>query len=145
MNPRGLNGVALRCVMTATFLAASHELEGSDVSRPGWLPQSGPKSLGNPGDSWSSGRGESAGPEVEEKAVHVGGQVRNSGPVDFKAGMTAEQAITAAGGATEFAALRRVEILRDGGAQTINMTTPEGRGVPLRKDDILTVPEKSCE
>lgn len=139
MNRWGLNGVALGCVMTATFLVASLKLEGSGDSRP--------MSSGNPGGSRmaDSGHNSQERTSIEQKKVNVGGQVRKTGPVDFKEGMTADQAIAAAGGETEFGAVRRVELIRDGKVQKIDLTTPEGRDFRLKNNDTLTVPERSCE
>lgn len=147
MNRGGLKGVVLGCVMTATFLAASLKLEGSGDSRLGWLPSFRPTSSGNPGDSRISDTGHDSqeAPAAEEKKVHVGGQARKTGAVDFKEGMTAEQAIAAAGGETEFGAIRRVELLRAGKLMKVDLTTPDGRSFPLKNNDTLTIPEKSCE
>lgn len=79
---------------------------------------------------------------AKEQMVHVGGQVRRTGPVNFQRNLTIYQAVQAAGGATEFGSLRRVKLFRDGKIQTFDLTNPQFMRVPLQPDDTLEVPQK---
>jgi len=147
MNRWGLNGVTLGCVMTATFLMASLKLEGSGDSRPGWLPPSGASFSGNPGGSRFSNRGFGVLEALRSDPDHtiiiqIGGQVRKSGPIGCRQGTTLEEALAAAGGATEFGAINRAEVLRDGKVRTLDLRTPAGKCFVLRQSDTITIPEK---
>lgn len=148
MNRWGLNGVALGCVMTATFLVTSLKLEGSGDSRPGWLPPSGASFSGNPGGSRFSNRGfgvlEALRSDPDKTIIiQIGGQVRKSGPIGCQQGTTLEEALAEAGGATEFGAINRVEVLRDGRLRTLDLRTPAGKSFMLQQSDTVTVPEKA--
>ena len=80
---------------------------------------------------------------AREQMVHVGGQVRRTGPVMYQRNLTIYQAVQAAGGATEFGSLRRVKLFRDGKTQVFDITDPQSMGIPLRPDDTLEVPQKN--
>ncbi len=82
------------------------------------------------------------GAGVKEQLVHIGGQVRNPGPVKFNNNLTLYQAIQSAGGATEFGSLRRVILYRDGKPKTYNVTEAQYMKVRLRPDDTIEVPQK---
>lgn len=82
------------------------------------------------------------GSGVREQVIHVGGQVRRTGPVAFQKNLTIYQAVQAAGGATEFGSLRRVKLYRSGKTQTYDLTNPQFMRVPLQPDDTLEVPQK---
>ncbi|QTN33135.1 polysaccharide biosynthesis/export family protein [Akkermansiaceae bacterium] len=82
------------------------------------------------------------GAGVQEQMVHVGGQVRRTGPVNYQKNLTIYQAVQAAGGATEFGSLRRVKLYRNGKTQTYDLTNPQFMRVPLEPDDTLEVPQK---
>jgi protein involved in polysaccharide export with SLBB domain len=81
---------------------------------------------------------------MEKQMVHVGGQVRRTGPVDFVPGLTIYQAVQAAGGATEFGAMNRVQLLRDGKVQVLNLKQPQFMNFQLQQSDTITVPEKNA-
>ena len=83
------------------------------------------------------------GAGVREQVVHVGGQVRRTGPVAFQKNLTIYQAVQAAGGATEFGSLKRVKLYRSGKTQSYDLTDPKDMGVPLQPDDTLEVPQKN--
>lgn len=83
------------------------------------------------------------GAGVREQVVHVGGQVRRTGPVAFQKNLTIYQAVQAAGGATEFGSLKRVKLYRSGKTQSYDLTDPKNMGVPLQPDDTLEVPQKN--
>ncbi len=57
----------------------------------------------------------------ERVYVYVAGEVNRPGPVPWRDGLTVSQAITAAGGATSLADLRRVIVLRDGKSVEVNL------------------------
>ncbi len=82
------------------------------------------------------------GAAVREQVVHVGGQVRRTGPVAFQKNLTIYQAVQAAGGSTEFGSLRRVKLYRAGKPTTYDLTNPQFMSVPLQPDDTLEVPQK---
>lgn len=85
----------------------------------------------------------STGQSVEKQLVHVGGQVRKTGPVEFVPGLTIYQAVQSAGGATEFGAMNRVQLLRDGKIQLLNLKEPQFMNFQLQQSDTITVPEKN--
>lgn len=84
--------------------------------------------------------------EIEDgplaQVVHLGGQVRAPGPKPFAKGLTVFQAVQAAGGSTEFGAMNRVILWREGKQQEINLKTPEGKGVVTKPLDTIEVPQK---
>jgi len=81
---------------------------------------------------------------TQKLMVHIGGQVRRTGPVDFVPGLTIYQAIQSAGGPTEFGAMNRVELLRAGKISTLDLRQTQMKGFTLLKDDTITVPEKNA-
>ncbi len=83
------------------------------------------------------------GAGVQEQMVHVGGQVRRTGPVNYQKNLTIYQAVQAAGGATEFGSLKRVKLYRNGKTQTYDLTNAQFMRVPLEPDDTLEVPQKN--
>lgn len=85
----------------------------------------------------------SEGSRVREQVVHVGGQVRRTGPLAYQKNLTIYQAVQAAGGATEFGSLKRVKLYRAGKTQTYDLTNPQFMRVPLQPDDTLEVPQKN--
>ena len=78
-----------------------------------------------------------------EEQVHVGGHVRTPGPRPFRDGLTVWQAVQAAGGATEFGAMNRVVLYRDGKQQKIDLKTAKGKAVVAESDDTIEVPQKN--
>ena len=83
------------------------------------------------------------GAGVREQVVHLGGQVRRTGPVAYQKNLTIYQAVQAAGGATEFGSLKRVKLYRSGKIQTFDLTNPQFMRVPLQPDDTIEVPQKN--
>lgn len=77
-----------------------------------------------------------------DQLVHIGGQVKATGPKPFTKGLTVYQAIQAAGGATEFGALNRVQLYRDGKQQTLDLKSASGKAVPAQPGDTIEVPQK---
>jgi protein involved in polysaccharide export with SLBB domain len=80
---------------------------------------------------------------VEKQLVHVGGQVRKTGPVEFVPGLTIYQAVQSAGGATEFGAMNRVQLLRGGKVRELNLKRSDEMNFPVLQNDTITVPEKN--
>ncbi len=83
------------------------------------------------------------GKGVLEQQVHIGGQVRATGPKPYRKGLTVFQAVQAAGGANEFGAMNRVILWREGKQRKIDLTTPEGKGVITEPNDTIEVPQKN--
>jgi polysaccharide export outer membrane protein len=83
-------------------------------------------------------------------AVYVQGEVKTPGPVKYARGMTVVQAIAAAGGFTPLASERRVTVVRGDTAKKevlrVNvrdiMSDPEAQDVPLKPNDVITVPQR---
>jgi len=86
----------------------------------------------------------SSGQSMEKQLVHVGGQVRKTGPVEFVPGLTIYQAVQSAGGATEFGAMNRVQLLRNGKVEVLNLKLPQFMNFQLQQSDTVTVPEKNA-
>lgn len=81
--------------------------------------------------------------QMEKQMVHVGGQVRRTGPVEFVQGLTIYQAIQSAGGASEFGAMNRVQLLRAGKVRVLDLKVTQFMNFPLQVNDTITVPEKN--
>ena len=75
--------------------------------------------------------------------VTVGGQVRRPGPVPYQKNLTIYAAIQAAGGATEFGSMRRVNVIHDGKATTHDLTKVEAKIILTQCDDTIEVPQKN--
>jgi polysaccharide export outer membrane protein len=84
-----------------------------------------------------------SGDSIQKQLVHVGGQVRRTGPVEYVQGLTIYQAVQAAGGATEFGAMNRVQLLRNGRVQELNLKKPGEMNFLMQQNDTITVPEKN--
>ncbi|MGJ8642617.1 MAG: YfbK domain-containing protein [Luteolibacter sp.] len=78
-----------------------------------------------------------------EPQIHIGGQVRTTGPFDFKEGTTLGDAVAIAGGATEFGSRKRVKVYRDGKATTYNLTDDSFANLELQAGDTIEVPQKN--
>ena len=83
------------------------------------------------------------GAGVKEQMIHVGGQVRRTGPVNWQKNLTIYQAVQSAGGATEFGSLKRVKLYRSGKTQTFDLTNPQFMRVPMQPNDTIEVPQKN--
>jgi len=77
------------------------------------------------------------------KTVTIGGKVRRPGPVAYQEGMTLYQAVMAAGDATEFGAMNRVELFRSGKRYVYDLKSVESEAKLLRvyANDTITVPQ----
>lgn len=73
----------------------------------------------------------------------VGGAVRGSGQKPFTDGLTLFGAIQAAGGETEFGALTRIKLFRNGKVKTFNLKQDSDKAFLIRPDDMIEVPQKN--
>lgn len=79
---------------------------------------------------------------IEERLVIVGGYVRQPGPRPYIRNMTLWQAVQAAGGATEFGSLNRVQLTRGGTSRVLDCDVPREKMTPLQPGDSIDVPQK---
>lgn len=77
-----------------------------------------------------------------QEVVVVGGQVKRSGPVPYTKELTIWQAIQAAGGSTEFGAMNRVRLHRNGQVRAYDLTKAQFMQIPLQRNDTIEVPQK---
>jgi Periplasmic protein involved in polysaccharide export len=75
--------------------------------------------------------------------VTVGGYVRRPGPVSYTRGLNLYNAVQAAGGANEFGSMYRVKLIRDGNLRQYNLMETEAKGVLLKPNDTIEVPQKN--
>ncbi len=68
--------------------------------------------------------------------------MNNPGACDFAKDLTIFQAVQARGGASEFGAMNRVLLLRDGKQQIINLKALEGKNIVAMANDTIEVPAK---
>lgn len=80
---------------------------------------------------------------IEERLVIVGGYVRQPGPRAYIRNMTLWQAVQAAGGATEFGSLNRVQLTRGGISRVLDCDVPKEKMTPLQPGDSIDVPQKT--
>ncbi len=80
---------------------------------------------------------------LSEYFVTVGGQVRGDGPVKYSRGMTLYQAVSAAGGATEFGSMKRVKLIRNGKQREYDLEETASKGVLVEPNDTIVVPQKN--
>jgi protein involved in polysaccharide export with SLBB domain len=80
---------------------------------------------------------------LDKQVVHIGGQVRRTGPVEFVQGLTLYQAVQAGGGANEFGSMKRVKLFRAGQQRQIDLTQAQSMSIPLEPNDTIEVPQKT--
>lgn len=73
----------------------------------------------------------------------VGGAVRGAGQKQFTDGMTLFGAIQSAGGETEFGAVTRIRLYRNGEMKLLNLKNNTDKNFRIRPDDMLEVPQKN--
>ena len=78
-----------------------------------------------------------------QKSFVVGGDVRGSGPKPYTDGMTLFGALQAAGGETEFGAITRIKLFRDGKVRIFNLKNDTDKAFRIRPDDMIEVPRKN--
>lgn len=80
--------------------------------------------------------------EVVKKTVTVGGDVRNKGILPFAREMTLYQAVTSAGGANEFGAINRVELIRNRTLHVYDLRRDDHKLLRIYPGDTITIPRK---
>lgn len=78
----------------------------------------------------------------ENEVVSIGGFVKAPGQRPFVSGMTLYQAVAAAGGATPFGSIRRVELLRKGRRTVYDLRKTDHMGTRVFPGDTINVPQK---
>ncbi len=74
---------------------------------------------------------------VTYRQFYIGGEVKSSGGYPYQPGLTVKQAITLAGGVTEWASSSKFEILREGAQQP----EPADNNTLVRPGDTVTILE----
>jgi polysaccharide export outer membrane protein len=74
---------------------------------------------------------------IKYRDFYIGGEVKRSGGYPYQPGLTVKQAITLAGGVTEWASSSKFEILREGSSKP----SPADNNTPVRPGDTVTVLE----
>ncbi|MBV1879667.1 MAG: polysaccharide export protein [Pseudomonadales bacterium] len=74
---------------------------------------------------------------IKYRNIYVGGSVNNPGGFPFRPGLSVGQAITLAGGLTEWGSASKVQILREGGSKS----EPVSYSQAVRPGDTITVYE----
>ena len=77
----------------------------------------------------------------QEAVVSVGGQVRRSGPISFRQGMTLLQAIQGAGDRNEFGG-RNIRLIRNGKTIALDFRKPEHKNYSLQPNDSIIVEQR---
>ncbi|NNC90257.1 MAG: hypothetical protein HKN82_17510 [Akkermansiaceae bacterium] len=78
-----------------------------------------------------------------QQLVTVGGKVRSPGAKPYQRNMTLYQAVMAAGGATEFGAVNRVKLYRDGDVSTYDLRRAKDKLLKVEPNDVVDVPQKN--
>lgn len=78
---------------------------------------------------------------IVQHVVTVGGRVRSPGPKPYQKGMTLFQAVTAAGGPTEFGAMGRIKLYRNKKVYTYDLTKGDHKLLLVYSGDIIDVPQ----
>ena len=79
---------------------------------------------------------------ITQQIVTVGGKVRAPGPKPFSRGMTLYDAVMAAG-PTEFGAINRVKLYRNGKAYIYDLTKGSHKLLKLYPRDTIDIPQKN--
>lgn len=80
---------------------------------------------------------------INELILTVGGWVRRPGPVKYNRGMTLYNAVQAAGGATEFGSMYRVQVIRNGKLTQFDLTETRAKTFQVEPNDTIEVPQKN--
>ena len=81
--------------------------------------------------------------KLTEQILTVGGKVRVPGPKPFTRGMTLFDAVMAAGGPTEFGAINRVKLYRNGRVYTYDLTKGDHKLLKVYPRDTIDIPQKN--
>jgi polysaccharide export outer membrane protein len=80
---------------------------------------------------------------LNELTVTVGGKVNAPGPVKYVQGLTLYNAVQAARGPTEFGAMNRVALLRNGQRREYDLNNTKHMNILVEPNDTITVPPKN--
>lgn len=80
---------------------------------------------------------------IAPPGIRVGGHVQKPGRIRFQKGMTLDQVLDAAGGATRTGSTKRVELYRQGKRVVYDLRKPEDQKVKVERDDAIHVPAKN--
>ncbi|MEI6606307.1 MAG: polysaccharide biosynthesis/export family protein [Verrucomicrobiota bacterium] len=80
---------------------------------------------------------------LDKQVVHIGGQVRKTGPAEYTQGLTLYQAIQAGGGPTEFGSMYRVKLFRKGTQRQYDLTDAKNMAIVLEPNDTIEVPRQN--
>lgn len=80
---------------------------------------------------------------LKQQMVTVGGKVRAPGPKAYQKGMTLFQAVSAAGGPTEFGARNRVQVFRNNKAYTYDLNQAKHKLLLVYPNDTINIPDKN--
>lgn len=83
------------------------------------------------------------GASTTDDMVYVGGQARSPGAVRFKEGLTLGDAVSSAGGMTDFGSAKRVRLMRDGKEQTVDLSDDRSRQLVLEPNDSVEIRQKA--
>ena len=76
------------------------------------------------------------------QVVTIGGKVRTPGPKPYRRGMTLYQAIMSAGGPTEFGAINRVSLYRNGKRYIYDLNKGSHKLLKVFPKDTIDIPQK---
>lgn len=80
--------------------------------------------------------------KLQQKMITVGGDVRRPGPLPHARDMTLYQAVTSAGGPTEFARLSEVKLYRNGKLYIYDLKNSNHKLLKIYAGDTIEVPRK---
>ena len=84
-----------------------------------------------------------SGDNITVQMVTVGGKVRAPGPKPYRRGMTLYQAVMSAGGPTEFGAVNRISLFRNGKRYIYDLNKGEHKLLKLYPKDTVDIPQKT--
>lgn len=80
---------------------------------------------------------------LNELTVTVGGKVMAPGPVKYVQGLTLYNAVQAARGPTDFGAINRVSLIRNGQSKEYDLNNTKHMNILVEPNDTITVPPKN--
>ena len=75
--------------------------------------------------------------------ITIGGKVRAPGPKPYRRGMTLYQAVMSAGGPTEFGAINRISLYRNGKRFIYDLNKGEHKLLKIYPRDTIDIPQKT--
>ena len=84
---------------------------------------------------------DAAGGPIDALEVSVGGQVKAAGFRPYKRNMTLFDAVTAAGGASPYGSIKRVELYRGKDKKIYDLRTKKGMSIKVKAGDKIIVPQ----